>query len=65
MSMSSWPSSSVMLRRSSALSSTTSRRLRRGRIYSLIRANAPRSPSALVGLVMNEKAPRASPCWRS
>ena len=30
-----------------------------------MREIANSSPSLVVGLVMNEKAPRASPCWRS
>ncbi len=64
-SMSSWPSSSVMLICSARSSSTTSRRLRRGFAYSLMRAKAASTPSVEVGLVTKENAPRASPCWRS
>ncbi len=56
-SMSSWPSSSVMLICSAALSSTTSRRLRRGWAYSLMRDSAASTPSVVVGLVTKEKAP--------
>ena len=58
-------SSSRMLICSAGLSSTTSRRLRRGCAYSLIRASAASTPSVVVGLVTNENAPRASACWRS
>ena len=54
-----------MLICSAALSSTTSRRLRRGCAYSLMRASAASTPSVVVGLVTNENAPRASACWRS
>ena len=64
-SRSSCPSSSVMLNCSAALSSTTSRRLRRGSAYDLIFSIAASRPSVVVGLVTNEKAPRASPCCRS
>src|SRR5207247_5562812 len=39
--------------------------LRRGLAYSLIRVIAASTPSVVVGLVTNEKAPRASACWRS
>ena len=44
------------------LSSTTSSRLRRGAANALMRDSATLSPSAVVGLPTNEKAPRASPC---
>ena len=64
-SISSWPSSSVMLICSVRSSSTTSRRLRRGWAYSLMRANAASTPSVEVGLVTKANAPRAMPCWRS
>ena len=64
-SMSSWSSSSLMLIRSAALSSTINRRLRRGLAYSLICASAALTPSVVVGLLTKENAPRASACWRS
>ena len=48
-----------MLICSAALSSTTSRRLRRGCAYSLMRDSAASTPSVVVGLVTNEKAPLA------
>src|SRR6476659_6119429 len=54
-----------MLICSASLSSTTSRRLRRGEANFLIRVRAASTPSVVVGLVTNEKAPRARACWRS
>ena len=54
-----------MLSCSAWLSSTTSRRLRRGAAKALMRDSALLRPSAVVGLPTNEKAPRARPCWRS
>ena len=54
-----------MLICSARSSSTTSRRLRRGLAYSLMRAKAASTPSVEVGLVTKENAPRARPCWRS
>ena len=59
-SMSSWSSNSLMLICSTALSSTISRRLRRGRAYSLICESAALTPSVVVGLLTKENAPRAS-----
>ena len=50
-----------MLSCSAGLSSTTSRRLRRGAVYCLMRANADSSPSGVVGLVTKANAPRVSP----
>ena len=61
-SISSWASSSLMLICSAALSSTISRRLRRGLAYSLIWDSAALTPSVVVGLLTNENAPRASAC---
>src|SRR5665213_4518175 len=54
-----------MLNCSAALSSTISRRLRRGLVYSLIWDSAALTPSVVVGLLTKENAPRASACWRS
>ena len=54
-----------MLKRSAALSSTISSRLRRGSAKLLMRERAARRPSVLAGLVMNENAPRDRACWRS
>ena len=54
-----------MLICSAALSSTISRRLRRGLAYSLIWDSAALTPSVVVGLLTKENAPRASACWRS
>ena len=50
---------------SAGLSSTTRRRLRRGWANALILASASSRPSVVVGLLRNEKAPRARPCCLS
>jgi hypothetical protein len=64
-SMSSAPSNSWMLICSARLSSITNNRRRRGWAKSLMRESASAMPSRVVGLVTNENAPRARPCWRS
>src|SRR5204863_101536 len=64
-SMSLCPSNSATARRSVALSSTISRRLRRGTTNCFRRPSACSRPSRVVGLVTNANAPRASACWRS
>ena len=65
MSISSWPSNSEIDTCSNGLSSTTSRRLRRGLAYSVSFDSASSRPSVVVGLVMKLNAPRASPCCLS
>ena len=66
MSISSWPSSSVMPMPLRGVVLHDEQPLRRG----LGEVPEPgqgrlRGPRVVVGLLMNEKAPRASPCWRS
>ena len=66
MSMSSWPSSSVMLSRSRGVVLDDQQALAaRLRVVLDARERAPSRPSVVVGLVRKEKAPRARPCWRS
>ena len=66
MSMSSWPSSSAMLELLGrvVLDDQQALAARRGEFLDARRAPL-RGPPVVVGLVTNEKAPRARPCWRS